>query len=207
MKLYYSPGACSVAINVILEEIGAPYEMQLVALKDQAQHSPEFQAINPKAKVPVLERDDGSRLTELPAIAFWLGASHPEAGLWPADVDAQAQVLEFVDYIAGTVHPQAFTRQFRAANFTPTEADQPKVIEQGKALAAKYFDLIDRNWKGDTWVLPAGYTLADAALFFVEYWAVRRVGMPVPARIQAHLDAMLGRPAVQRALAASGMAA
>jgi glutathione S-transferase len=207
MKLYYSPGACSVAINIILEEIGAPYEMQLVALKDQAQHSPEFQAINPKAKVPVLERDDGSRLTELPAIAFWLGASHPEAGLWPADVDAQAQVLEFVDYIAGTVHPQAFTRQFRAANFTPTEADQPKVIEQGKALAAKYFDLIDRNWKGDTWVLPAGYTLADAALFFVEYWAVRRVGMPVPARIQAHLDAMLSRPAVQRALAASGMAA
>jgi glutathione S-transferase len=207
MKLYYSPGACSIGIHIILEEIGAPYELSLVALKDQAQHKPEFQAINPKSKVPVLEREDGTRLTEFTAIAFWLGAAHAEAGLWPADLDAQAKTLEFVDYIAGTVHPQGFTRQFRAGNFTPTEADQPKVVEQGKALATKYLSLIDETWRGQTWVMPQGYSIADAALFFVEYWAVKRVGMPVPPHIDAHLKAMLGRPAVQRALAASGMAA
>jgi glutathione S-transferase len=207
MKLYYSPGACSVAIHIILEEIGRPYELQLVALKDQAQNTPEFRAINPKGKVPVLVRDSGATLTELTAIAFYLGATFTEAGLWPADVDAQADTLAFVDYITGTVHPQGFTRQFRASRYTPNPADEAKVVEQGKALAAEYLETIDKTWKGDTWVMPQGYSIADAALFFVEYWAVKRVGMPVPARIETHLKAMLGRPAVQRALAASGMAA
>ncbi|EHL96675.1 putative glutathione S-transferase [Acetobacteraceae bacterium AT-5844] len=207
MKLFYSPGACSVAIHVILEEIGRPHELQLVSLKDQAQFTPEFRAVNPKGKVPVLLRDNGKVLTELTAIAFYLGAAYPEAGLWPADLDDQAETLAFVDYIAGTVHPQGFTRQFRASRFTPNPADEAKVVEQGKELAAGYFKTIDETWKGDTWVMPFGYSIADAALFFVEFWAVKRVGMPVPPRIEAHLKAMLGRPAVQRALAASGMSA
>ncbi|MBO1074055.1 glutathione S-transferase family protein [Roseomonas marmotae] len=207
MKLYYSPGACSVGIHVILEETGKPYELELVSLKDQAQNTPEFRAVNPKGKVPVLVRDTGAPLTEFTAIAFYLGARFPEAKLLPAELEAQADTLSFVDYIAGTVHPQAFTRQFRASRFTPNPADEPKVVEQGKALAAEYLGLIDQNWKGETWVMPQGYSIADASLFFVEYWAVKRVGMPVPARIEAHLKAMLERPAVQRALTASGMAA
>jgi glutathione S-transferase len=191
----------------MLEEIGKPFDLELVALKDQAQNSPAFRAVNPKGKVPVLVRDDGGVLTEFTAIAFWLGAAFPEAKLLPANLDAQADTLSFVDYIAGTVHPQGFTRQFRAGRFTPNPADEPKVIEQGKALAAEYLETIDKTWKGGEWVMPQGYSIADAALFFVEYWAVKRVGMPVPARIDAHLKAMLARPAVQRALAASGMAA
>jgi glutathione S-transferase len=207
MKLYYSPGACSVGIHILLEEIGKPFTLELVSLKDQAQHKPEFLAINPKAKIPLLERDDGSTLGQYTAIAYWLAAGHPEAGLWPAGLEAQARALEFVDYITGTVHPQGFTRQFRAANFTPSEADQPKVVEQGKALATQYFKVIDAQWKGDTWVLPEGYGIADSALFFVSFWAIKRVGLPVPPRIEAHYQAMLGRPAVQRALAASGVTA
>jgi glutathione S-transferase len=207
MKLFYSPGACSVGIHILLEEIGKPFSLELVSLKEQAQNTPEFQAINPKRKIPLLQRDDGSFLGQYTAIAFWLAAANPEAGLWPAGLEAQARALEFVDYITGTVHPQGFTRQFRAGNFTPSEADQPKVVEQGKALAAQYFQVIDSQWSGDTWVMPEGYGLADSALFFVSFWAIKRVGMPVPARIEAHYQAMLGRPAVQRALAASGMAA
>lgn len=207
MKLFYSPGACSVGIHIVLEEIGKPFSLELVSLKEQAQNTPEFRALNPKGKIPLLQRDDGSLLGQYTAIAFWLAATNPEAGLWPAGVEAQARALEFVDYITGTVHPQGFTRQFRAGMFTPSEADQPKVVEQGKALAAKCFEVIDSQWRGDTWVMPEGYGLADSALFFVSFWAIKRVGMPVPPRITAHYQAMLGRPAVQRALAASGMAA
>ncbi|WP_232476912.1 glutathione S-transferase family protein [Roseomonas sp. KE0001] len=207
MKLYYSPGACSLGIHVILEEIGQPYEAVLVALKDGAQHKPEFQAVNPKAKVPALQRPDGSVLTEWPAIAFYLAASNPQAGLWPEGVEAQARCLEAMDYICGTIHPQGFTRQFRAANFTPTEADQPKVIEQGKALASKGFETLDKLWAGQDWLLPGGYSVADAALFFVSFWAIRRVGMPVPPRITAHFERMLARPAVQRTLATEGLSA
>ena len=69
MDLYYSPGACSLGIHVLLEEIGKPYGLKKVSLKDGEQYKPEFLSINPKAKVPTLVRDDGSVLTEFPAIA------------------------------------------------------------------------------------------------------------------------------------------
>ena len=72
MKLYYMPGACSIGIHVLLEEIGKPYEAQLVNLREGGQFKPEFTAVNPKSKVPTLVRDDGSVLTEYPAIAWWL---------------------------------------------------------------------------------------------------------------------------------------
>ena len=72
MKLMYSPGACSVGIHVLLEEIGKPYEAQLVNLREGAQFKPEFTSVNPKSKVPTLVRDDGSVLTG------WLGISGAE---------------------------------------------------------------------------------------------------------------------------------
>jgi len=207
VKLYYSPGACSLGTHVILEEIGKPYELVQVPLKDGAQFRPEYVAVNPKSKVPALQRDDGSVLTEWPAIATWLARTNPEKRLMPADPEGEIRCLEAMEYICGTVHPQAFTRQFRPANFTPTEADVPKVVEQGKALAARYFDVIDRTWRGGEWMLPHGYSVADAALFFVEYWATRRSGMTLPPRLAAHLDRMLARPAVQRMLRQEGLAA
>jgi glutathione S-transferase len=207
MKLHYSPGACSVGIHVVLEEIGKPYELAPVALKDGAQNKPEYMAINPKSKVPALQRDDGSVLTEWPVIATWLAKANPQGKLMPTDPEGEIRCLEMMDYVCGTIHPQGFTRQFRAANFTPTEADLPKVVEQGKALAAKYFDTLEKTWKGGTWVLPSGYSVADAALFFVEYWATRRSGMTLPPKLDAHLRAMLARPAVQRTLQQEGLAA
>jgi glutathione S-transferase len=206
MKLFYAPGACSVGIHVVLEEIGKPYELAPVALKDGAQHKPEYMAINPKSKVPALQRDDGSILTEWPVIACYLAKANPEAGLMPKDAEGEIRCLEAMDYVCGTIHPQGFTRQFRAANFTPREEDLPKVVEQGKQLAAKYFDTLEKGWThGGTWMLPSGYSVADAALFFVEYWATRRSGMTLPPHLEAHLQAMLARPAVQRTLSQEGL--
>ena len=208
MKLHYSPNACSMAIHVILEEIGAPYELALVSLREGAQHEAAYAAVNPTAKVPALDRGDGGPvLTELPAIAMWLGATNPGAKLWPGEADAQARCLEMLDYVAGTVHPQAFTRQFRPANFAADESDQPRVKEQGLRMAAKYLALIDAQWRGGDWVLPGGYSVADAALFYVEYWAARRSGLTLPPRLAAHLERMLARPAVRRALEQEGLAA
>ena len=207
LKLFYSPGACSLGIHIILEEIGKPYELALVALKDGAQYKPEFMAVNPKSKVPALDRGDGKALTEFPAIALWLAKSNPSAGLVPADLDGEMRCLEMLDYVCGTIHPQAFTRQFRPGNFALREDDHPKVIETGKQNAVKYFDVLQKGWHGGSWALPSGYSVADAALFFVEYWATRRSGLTLPPALDAHLKAMLARPAVQRALAQEGLAA
>jgi glutathione S-transferase len=205
-KLYYSPGACSFGIHIILEEIGKPYELSLVALKEGAQHKPEYQAVNPKAKVPALDRGDGRALTEWPVIAAWLAKTNPEAKLIPTDPEGEIRCMEMMDYICGTVHPQAFTRQFRPAAFALREEDHPQTIAAGKANAEKFFGVIEKGWQGGTWVLPSSYSVADAALFFVEYWAVKRSGMTLPPHLDAHLKAMLARPAVQRALTQEGLA-
>ncbi|MDJ0388582.1 glutathione S-transferase N-terminal domain-containing protein [Roseomonas sp. E05] len=205
MKLYYSPGACSLGIHVVLEEIGKPFEAVRTPLKEGAQNTPEFQAINPKGKVPTLQRDDGSVLTEWPAIAFWLAASNPESKLWPEGIEAQARAYEVMDYACGTIHPQGFSRLFNQARFAPSEADHPKVVEQGRGIAEKGFAVLEKQWAGQEWVLPSGYSVADAAVFFVSYWAVKRMNMTLPPRIAAHFERMLARPAVQRALATEGL--
>jgi len=200
LKFLYSPGACSLGIHVILEEIGKPFEGQRFSTRDGGTYKPDFVAMNPKSKVPTLVRDDGSVLTEFQTIAFWLARAHPEAKLIPDDLDGQTRVLEMLDYICGTIHPQGFTRQFRPANFARDEADQPRVVAQGKEMAEKYLALLAANWTGSEWLLPSGYSVADSALFFIEHWC-SRVGITPPARIAEHHKAMLARPAVQRALA------
>jgi glutathione S-transferase len=207
MKLHYSPGACSLGIHVILEEIGAPFEAVRTPLKEGAQNRPDFQALNPKGKVPVLQREDGTALTEWPAIAYWLANSNPGRGLWPADLEAQTQAFALMDYVCGTIHPQGFSRLFNQARFAPSEADAPKVVEQGRAIAEKGFAVIEKQWAGGDWLLASGYSVADPALFFVSYWAVKRMGMTLPPKVAAHFARMLARPAVQRALATEGLEA
>lgn len=201
MKLFYGPGACSIGIHLILEELGIPFETQRVSTRDGSVRKPEYLAINPKAKVPALMRDDGSVLTEFPVIAWWLARTHPEVGLIPKDPEGEARALEWMDYLCGTVHPQGFTRQFRPENFAKDEADHPRVVEQGKAMAASYLALVEGRIAGDPWLLASGYSVADAALFFLARWCVAPLGIALPPGIARHYEAMKARPAVQRALA------
>ena len=104
MKLYYMPGACSIGIHVLLEEIGKPYDLQKIDGAKQEQYGPDFVKINPKSKVPTLVKDDGSVLTEFPAIATWLARKNPDKGLLPSDPDSEARVLEALDYVVSTMH-------------------------------------------------------------------------------------------------------
>jgi glutathione S-transferase len=204
MKLMYSPGACSVGIHVLLEEIGKPYETQLVNLREGAQYKPEFTSVNPKSKVPTLVRDDGSVLTEYPAIAYWLARSNPDKKLLPDDVDAQARAFEALDYAVATIHMQGFGRLFRAANFTPNPEDEDKVKERGKEVAEKGFAVIDKALAGKDYIAGA-FSIADSALFYVEFWGAKRMNMKLPPNCEAHLNRMLARPAVQRVMQQEGL--
>jgi glutathione S-transferase len=204
MKLHYAPGACSLGIHVLLEEIGKPYETATVNLREGAQYKPDFTAINPKSKVPTLERDDGSALTEFPAIAFWLAGTNPDAGLLPSDVDGQARVLEALDYVVGTLHAQGFGRLFRPSGFAPSAADEDAVKARGKEILEKGFALIDAKLAGKDYIAGA-FSVADAALFYVEFWAVGRFGMTLPPNCAAHYERMKARPAVARAMQQEGL--
>ncbi|WP_428488391.1 glutathione S-transferase family protein [Rhodopila sp.] len=204
MKLYYAPGACSIGIHVLLEEIGKPYESEAVNLREGAQHKPDFTAVNPKSKVPTLARDDETILTEYPAIAYWLARDNPSAGLLPDNLDQQTHALEMTDYAVSTIHMQGFARQFRSSAFSPNPADEDKVKAQGKQIAEKGFGLLDKALAGKDYAVGS-FSIADSAIFYVEFWS-KRAGMTLPSNCAAHLDRMLARPAVQRVMQQEGLA-
>ncbi len=204
MKLFYAPGACSLGIHVLLEEIGKPYQAEAVNLREGAQHQAAYTSVNPKSKVPTLVRDDGSVLTEFPAIAYWLARTNADKKLLPDDADGQARALEAMDYVVATLHMQGFTRIFRPENFSPNTADADKVKARGKEIFEKGLALMDKALAGKDYVTGA-FSIADAALFYVEFWASARLKMQLPANCEAHYRRMLARPAVQRAMQAEGL--
>jgi len=206
MKLMYAPGACSLGIHLLLEEIGKPYDTERVNLAEGAQYKPGFTAVNPKSKVPTLVRDDGSVLTEFPAIAYWLASTNPQAKLLPGDADGQARALEAMDYVVATMHMQGFTRIFRPGNFSPNEADADAVKARGREIFEKGLAIMDKALAGKDYI-AGQFSIADAALFYVEFWGAARLKLELPANCAAHYKRMLARPAVQRMMQQEGLAA
>ena len=206
MKLYFAPGACSIGIHVLLEEIGKPYEAVKLNFQEQQQYKPEFTSINPKSKVPTLQRDDGTVLTEYPAIAYWLAASNPEAGLMPKGADEVARAMEATDYCVATLHMQGFSRIFRPANFSSNEAEHDKVKARGEEIFSKGLGVLDKALAGKEWV-AGDFSFADTAVFYVSFWWNGRLKKDLPANVAAHYARMKARPAVQRTFEQEGLAA
>jgi len=204
MKLFYMPNACSMGIHFLLEEIGAPYELEKVDFTQGAQYQPPFVSLNPKSKVPVLQLDDGQTVTEFPAIAFYLGRTFPQARLLPEDVLGQARALELLDYLVATVHMRGFTRMFRTATFTPNPADEPQVVAQGRAFIEKGFAVLEPVL-GDQDFIMGDLSIVEGALFFLEHWARFRADIKMPPNFEAHLDRLLARPAAQQVRAVEGL--
>lgn len=205
-KLFYAPGTCAMGIHVLLEEIGKPFELHKINLMAHEQHAPDYLAVNPKAKVPALQRDDGSILTEWPAIASWLALTNPDKKLLSTEPEALARTLEAVDYVAATLHMQGFTRIWRPDHFTPNEADKEAVKAKGREIVEKGLAAFDKQLAGHDYLGGASMSIADAALFYLEYWIVERLKQPLPANLDGHYKRMRARPAVAKALADEGLA-
>jgi glutathione S-transferase len=193
MKLYYSPGACSFGIHLLLEEIGKPYETEKVDFTVPAPDRP-LAKVNPKSKVPTLVRDDGSVLTEYPAIAYWLARSNPDKHLFPDDLDGQARVLEAMDYCVATLHMQGFSRMF-AARRAATPAEQEAMTSQGREITVKALARLDATLAGRDY-LAGAFSIADSALCYNCNWAPL-FKVELPANVAAHYARMMARPSVQ----------
>jgi glutathione S-transferase len=204
MKLYYSAGACSLGIHILLEEIGKPYEAQAIKLRDGEQYQPAFTAINPKSKVPTLVLGEGMVLTEYTAIASYLALTNPEAKLVPADALGFARALEAVDYAVATLHMQGFARLFRPTGFGPDPSTEGAVKARGREIIANGFAWFDHRLEGHDYVGGA-YSIADSALFYSCFWGVALHNVELPPHVAAHYERMLDRRAVQRAMAAEGL--
>src|SRR3984957_20052211 len=105
LTLYFAPGASSMAPHIALHEVGAPFESRPLSFHGKENRDPAFLAINPEGKVPTL-LIDGRPLTEVAGILFYLAKQFPEAGLLPqGDVEAEAQVISWMSFVAASVHP------------------------------------------------------------------------------------------------------
>jgi glutathione S-transferase len=204
-KLYYGPGACSLAPHICLEEAGAEAEYVRVELSKGEQMSPEYLALNPNARVPLLITDKGV-LSEATAIMSWIALTWPEARLLPeGDSWALAQVLSFCNFLTSSVHAGAFGAVFRPARFSDDPAMHPAIKAKGLAGLKKHFALIDSRMQPGGWV-QGGYTICDPYLFAMTRWLVR-LGEDLAQfpKIAAHAELMLERPAVQRAFEREGI--
>lgn len=199
VKLFYSPGACSLAPHIVLEEIGAPFELQAVNLRAGEQRTAAYLAMNPKGAVPALEGENGI-LTENVAILNYLAASHPEAGLAPTDdAWAMAQVTSFNAYLSGSVHGNIGKLLFHP--------QAPEAQAELRTVTLSKLQLIEDGLLVGPWVQGETYTISDPYLSVFERWA-RHGGLLDPEtfpRMNAHLDAVQARPAAQRALASEGI--
>ena len=204
MKLYFSPGACSLGIHILLEDVGKPYLSERIKLQEGEQYKEAYVAVSPKSKVPALERDDGSVLTEYGAIATWLARMNPEAKLIPHDPESEARSLEALDYTVSTVHMQGFARVARPGNFSPNEADKEVVQARGREIFAKGLGILAHKLGDKPWVAGDTYSIGDTAVFYVSSWAPR-AGVDLPHAIAGHFARMKERAAVQRVIAAEGL--
>jgi len=202
MKLYMTPGSCSTGIHIILEELEEVFEAHVINLPAGDQFKPDYVAINPKSTIPTLVRRDGSSLTEVPAIAYWLARSHPRARLWPDDIETSCRLIEAMAYIVGTIHGQGFARIFATRSFARNPADHESVRELGRDIAAKGFEVLGAAL-GTKPYLAGDYSVVDPLMLYVEFWA-DKTGMTLPANLIAHYQRMLARPVVHRVLREEG---
>lgn len=200
MKLYFSPGACSLSPHIVLREAGIQAELVKVDTKThKLADGSDYYAINPKGYVPLLELDDGQRLSEGPVIVQYIADHAPASGLAPATGTMERYRLqEWLNFITSELHKQ-FGPLFAAD--TPEEYKQ---ILKGKI--SKRFDWVSEQLAGEDYLLGKRFSVADAYLFVMLHWT-KFVGIdltkwPVLLAYQARIAA---RPKVQEALAAEGL--
>ncbi|HYD36828.1 MAG TPA: glutathione S-transferase N-terminal domain-containing protein [Allosphingosinicella sp.] len=205
-RLYYSPGACSLAPHIALEETGAPFEARRVSIADGANKEPDYLAVNPHGFVPALEAD-GEVIAENLAVMAYIAARHPQAALLPfADPPGLARAMMRMAFLASSVHI-AYAQLWRPHRFTSDAAAHPAIVEGGRRRIVGQQAEIEAVLSRSRWFAGDAYTLADPYLLVFFRWG-NRIGLDMGyPRWAAHSEAMLARPAVQRALRTEGLAA
>jgi glutathione S-transferase len=200
LTLYYSPGACSMASHITLEETGAPYEPHQILLSKGEHQTPEYKKINPRGKVPALKLDDGSVVTENTAILTYLGRKFAEKSLLPKDEVGQVRCISTCAWLSNTVHP-CFTHIFRPERFTEDEAARAGVKETGKKSFWANLQEIDGLIGGNQCLMGSQFTVCDPYALVFYGWG-KRIELPVQElrNYTGWKDRMLQRPAVRKIL-------
>lgn len=179
LTLYFAPGSSSMAPHIALHEIGVPFEARPLSFAKKEQRAPTYLAINPEGRVPALVID-GTVLTEVAAILFYLGRRFPEAALLPHDIEGEAEVVSWMSFAASTLHPAR---------------------RHGLEHARPVYELADRRLNGRQWAVGQ-YSVADIHLFrlFWRFVASLKPDTDLFPNLWAHYRRMMARPAVQKTI-------
>ena len=200
MKLYYSPGACSLSPHIVLHEAGLAHTSVLASTKShKLQDGTDYYTINPLGYVPVLELDDGTRLREGPAIVQYLADQAPHKNLAPANGTlARYRLQEWLTFIGTEIH-KGFSPLFKPT----TPADYKPQVKQ-RLLARLQW--VDSELAGKPYLMGEQFSVADAYLFTVTNWG-QYVGLDISQlkNLVAYRERIAARPAVQAAMKAEGL--
>jgi len=200
MKLYYSPGACSLASHIVLCEVGAQFDLERVDNKAKKTASgADFWQISPKGYVPVLELDDGQRLTENPAILQYIADQFPKSGLVPPCGSFERyRVQEWLNFVTSEIH-----KSFGAL-FKDTTPEAYKTVV--KDNLSKRYAYLEEHLASHQYLHGERFCVADAYLFVVTNW-MPRVGLDLGKwpDVKAYWERIARRPKVQEAMQAEGL--
>ena len=200
MKLYYSPGACSLSPHIVARELGIPVELKKVNTKDNTiEGGGDYWKVNGRGYVPALELDNGQVLTEGPAIVQYLADQKPEAGLAPKNGSLERYRLqEWLNFLTSEIH-KSFSPLFKPN----TPEDYKKIAKENLATR---FDWLEQQLAGKDYLTGKAFSVADAYLFVLLNWtrfqSIDLARWPNLVAFQARVGA---RPRVQEALQAEGL--
>ena len=200
MKLYYSPGACSLSPHIVAHELGTALSIEKVDTKTKRTESGrDFWQINPKGYVPALELDNGEVLTEGPAIVQYLADQKGNTQLAPANGTlARARLQEMLNYITSEIH-KTYSPLFKD--------DTPEATrEERKAYLQRRYEYLERILAKQQWLLGDHFTVADAYLFTVTRWAAAvKLDLSGYPALLAFQERIAKRPGVQAAMLSEGL--
>jgi len=199
MKFYYSPGSCSLASHIVLEEIGKSYEAVLVSSKDGSTHSADYLKINPKGQVPVLSIGE-SVMTENLAIMTYLALSNPGSELLPNSPEAIAKAIEWISWLSG-LQASGIRGYWRTERFSDDANAYPGIKKKALESLSTAFTLVDFKLKDSQWAVNDKYSIADPYLLVYFRWGnLLGLDMQNLSNWTAHAKKIEQREAVQRVL-------
>ncbi len=200
MKLYYTPGACSMAPHIVLRESGTPAELEKVDLSEKkTADGKDYLQINPKGSVPALELDDGQVLTEVAVLVQYIADQKPEAGLAPGPGTLERyRLMEWLNFVSSEVH-----KSFGPL-FNPQAA--PEWKEAQIKLLGRRFDYLSKRLEGNQYLMGDAFTVADAYLFTVVNWTrFAKIDLGKWPVLQEYMARVSARPGVQEAMKEEGL--
>ncbi len=197
MKLYFSPGSCSLCPHIVLREAGADFELEQVNLREKKlMDGTDYWGTNPKGQVPVLVLDNGQALTECAAIVQYIADRNPDKGLAPeAGTMERVRLQEWLSFVGSELHKNI------PPLFLPTTPDDYKPIARQKV--EQKFGNLDSRLADNDYLMGEAFTVADAYCFAIVSWHKRSdIDLAPWPNLKAYMDRIAARPAVRDALAA-----